>query len=53
MAAWLIVSPWVLGFSALQEAMVNALIVGAVVAVLAIWVLATDRDIGGGFKPAH
>lgn len=51
LGAWLIVSPWALGFNALQAAMVNALIVGAVVVVLAIWVLATDRDIG--FKPAH
>lgn len=53
LGAWLIVSPWALGFSALQAAMVNALIVGAVVVVLAIWVLATDRDIGGWIKPAH
>jgi hypothetical protein len=51
--AWLVVSPWVLGFSALSAAMLNALIVGAVVAVLALWALGSDRDIGGWFSPAH
>lgn len=50
---WLIVSPWVLGFAGLQAAMANAVIVGAVVAALAIWALGTDRDIGGWFSPAH
>jgi hypothetical protein len=50
---WLIVSPWVLGFSAVLMAMVNAVVVGAVVAVLALWALGTDRDIGGWFSPAH
>jgi hypothetical protein len=50
---WLIVSPWVLGFAGLQAAMVNAVIVGVVVAALAIWALGTDRDIGGWFSPAH
>jgi hypothetical protein len=51
--AWLIVSPWVLGFSALSTAMLNAVIVGVVVAALALWALGTDRDIGGWFSPAH
>ena len=51
--AWLVVSPWVLGFSALQVATLNAVIVGVGVAALAIWALGTDRDIGGWFSPAH
>jgi hypothetical protein len=50
---WLIISPWVLGFSALSTAMLNAVVVGAVVAALALWALGTDRDIGGWFSPAH
>ncbi|HEX7054981.1 MAG TPA: SPW repeat protein [Burkholderiales bacterium] len=53
LGAWLIVSPWVLGFAGLQAAMLNAVIVGALVVVLAIWALGTDRDIGGWFSPAH
>lgn len=50
---WLIASPWVLGFSAMTSAMLNAVIVGAVVAALAFWALATDRDIGGWISTAH
>jgi hypothetical protein len=44
---WLAVSPWLLGFSATTAAMANALVVGIVVAALAIWALGTDKDIGG------
>jgi hypothetical protein len=49
---WLAVSPWILGFSALVPAMWYALIVGCVVAALALWALATERDIGGWWSPA-
>ncbi len=51
--AWLVISPWILGFSGLFTAMLNAVIVGAVVLVLALWALGTDRDIGGWWSPAH
>jgi hypothetical protein len=40
-------SPWILGFSGIAVAMWNAVIVGAVVAVLALWTLATDRTMRG------
>ena len=50
---WLVISPWVLGFSHIQAAAVNAVVVGLVVAVLALWALGTDRDIGGWWSPAH
>lgn len=53
LAAWLIASPWVLGFSAHTAAMLNAVIVGALVVVLSLWALGTDRDIGGWFSTAH
>jgi len=49
---WLVISPWILGFSGLGAAMWNAVIVGAVVAVLALWALGTDKDIGGWWSPA-
>jgi hypothetical protein len=51
--AWLVISPWVLGFSGLYAAMVNAVVAGAVVLALAVWALATDKDIGGWWSPAH
>lgn len=49
---WLLLSPWVLAFGGLAAAMWNAVIVGAAVAVLALWALATDKDIGGWWSPA-
>jgi hypothetical protein len=51
--AWLIVSPWVLGFAGLSTAMLNAVIAGVVVLALAVWALGTDKDIGGWWSPAH
>ncbi len=49
---WMIVSPWVLGFSAVAAATWNAVLIGLAVAALALWVLATDRDLGGWWHPA-
>jgi hypothetical protein len=49
---WLVISPWVLGFSALAAAAWNAVIVGVLVVALAVWALATDKDIGGWWSPA-
>lgn len=37
LAAWLAISPYVLGYASLQAALWNQLIVGVLVAVLAIW----------------
>jgi hypothetical protein len=40
---WVVVSPWVVGFSRTQTAMVNNVVTGAVVVVLAVWsALASD-----------
>jgi hypothetical protein len=44
---WLIVSPWVLGFSALTNAMWAAVATGIVISALALWTLATDKEYGG------
>ena len=41
---WLIVSPWVLGFSGLPTASVAAVVSGGVILVLALWTLMTDKD---------
>jgi SPW repeat len=52
LGVWLVISPWVLGFSANTNAMSNAIVVGIIVAVLALWALGTDKDIGGWWSPA-
>lgn len=52
LGAWLVISPWILGFSALATAMWNAVIVGLVVGVLALWALGTDKEIGGWWSHA-
>uniref|UniRef100_A0ABX1PFB1 SPW repeat-containing integral membrane domain-containing protein n=2 Tax=Aromatoleum anaerobium TaxID=182180 RepID=A0ABX1PFB1_9RHOO len=49
---WMVISPWVLGFATSAGAMWNAVIVGLAVAALALWALATDRDIGGWWSHA-
>lgn len=41
---WTAASPWVLGFSHIPQAALAVAATGAVVLVLAVWVLATDRD---------
>jgi len=55
LAACLAVSPWVLGFRSNETAMVNAVLVAAVILVLALWVLVTDKDYLGHTvdRPAH
>lgn len=37
LAAWLIVSPWILGFSGLQAAVWNQIIVGILIGGFALW----------------
>lgn len=41
---WLTASPWVLGFSALHEAMLVAVLTGAVVVLLSLWTLLLNSD---------
>lgn len=41
---WMIISPWILGFSMHMDAMRNAVASGVVILVLALWVLASDKD---------
>lgn len=47
LGAWLLMSPWVLGFAGVPAALQNALFVGLAVTVLALWVLGTDDEYGG------
>lgn len=43
---WLAISPWLLGFESVENAMLSAVITGVVVLALALWVLASDKDYG-------
>jgi SPW repeat len=43
---WLIVSPWLLGFSAMREPLWNQIIVGIIVGALALWCANTERPAG-------
>lgn len=45
--AWLIVSPWVLAYSALQAAFWNQIVTGIIVCALAIWAAASESGFGG------
>src|SRR5262245_34357852 len=44
LAVWLIISPWVLGFSTMATAVSNQVVVGIVVGVLAIWSLRIEHE---------
>lgn len=50
LGVWLIVSPWVLEFTAVQTAMLAMVATGFVIAVLALWTLATDEEYGGWWR---
>ena len=52
--AWLVMSPWMFGFSNLGAATLNALVSGLLILGLALWVLGIDKDWGFGHdRPAH
>lgn len=42
---WLMVSPWVLGFAAHMAARTNSVVIGFLVAVLALWAMVVDTDL--------
>lgn len=44
LGAWLVASPWVLGFAGHEGARTTAVATGIVIALLALWTLATDKD---------
>ena len=53
LGVWMILSPWVLGFHEVRNAVIATVLTGVVVMVLALWVLATDKDYAWTKKPAH
>lgn len=42
---WLVLSPWALGFAAQSVARNNSIIVGALVAAMALWAMVEDTDL--------
>lgn len=47
LGAWLVVSPWILGFAAEQIPTWNQIIVGIVVGILAFWSSMIEHDVRG------
>ena len=48
------ISPWVLNFSMMRDAMLSSVISGLVIAALALWTLTTDKDYSGWLhRAAH
>jgi hypothetical protein len=52
LGVWLVISAWLLGFGSVAMALWNAVIAGVVVAALALWALANDKNTGGWWRPA-
>lgn len=50
---WLIGSPWLLGFAADRPAGINAVVVGALVAIAAVWVILRDTPRPGAAAGAN
>jgi hypothetical protein len=44
LAVWLVASPWLLGFAAMEAAMLTAVATGVVIFALALWTLTTDSE---------
>jgi len=53
LGVWLIVSPWVLGFSSYRNVTTSTVIVGVLVAVLATWSMAYDKDVMKWLRDHH
>lgn len=47
---WMVVSPWVLGFTAERNALYAAVTAGVIAMALAAWTLATDKDYTGAVR---
>ena len=54
LGVWMVLAPWMFGFSNLGLATANALVSGVLILALAMWVLGTDKDWGfGRDRPVH
>ncbi|MFC5520057.1 SPW repeat protein [Polaromonas jejuensis] len=50
LGAWLVIAPWVLGFSTLYRATLSTVVTGLVIVALALWTLMTDEDYRGWLR---
>ncbi|RJF97014.1 hypothetical protein D3870_19410 [Noviherbaspirillum cavernae] len=50
---WLVISPWVLGFSMYRDITANAVIVGVFVAALAAWAMTHDKEFAAWRQKLH
>jgi hypothetical protein len=48
LGTWLIASPWVLGFASAPAAVINAVIMGALIICYALWAACIDITLGAG-----
>ncbi|WP_202962670.1 SPW repeat protein [Herminiimonas sp. CN] len=53
LGVWLIVSPWALRFTAERSAMMNAVVVGILVAALAAWAMLRDKEFEKWWQDHH
>jgi hypothetical protein len=53
LGAWGVVSPWVLGFGSGRDITTNTVVVGGLVAVLAVWAMVRDRDFQKWWRSGH
>lgn len=44
LGAWLVIAPWVFGFSTHYQATLGTVVTGLVIVALALWTLLTDED---------
>ena len=44
LGVWMLISPWMLGFAMVREAMLTAVVIGVAAAALALWTLFTDKE---------
>lgn len=50
---WLVISPWVVGYAAVDSAKANAILAGLVILTLALWAVQDDSGWLGSDTPAH
>lgn len=46
LGVWLVIAPWVVGFSALKNPTQNSVIIGIVTVILSVWVMAMQGSAG-------
>ena len=50
LGVWLVISPWALEFTGIQQALVSAVVVGGGVLALTLWNMATDAEFRDWWK---